>query len=170
MGRHPVADPPDLAQLRLPVLVGRAWTFADNLGAADVLPERFAALAPADAAARLFADLDADLAAQLAPGDVLVAGRNFGAGSHAGAVAGALAAAGIAVVVAGDFAPGVADALVAAGVPPLEVDAPSMFHTGQRVRVHLEGGTINNLSSGDRQPVRNLTDALLEALRARIGR
>ena len=42
-------------ELRLPVLTGRAWTFADNLAASDILPERFAALAPDAAAAHLFA-------------------------------------------------------------------------------------------------------------------
>ena len=35
---------------------------------------------------------------------------------------------------------------------------------------HLEGGTIANLSSGDRQPIRNLTEEFLERLRERLGR
>ena len=67
------------------------------------------------------------------------------------------------------FADGFADALLDAGVPPLEVDAPAVFHTGQRLRINLEAGTIANLSSGDRQPVRNLTEALLARLRASAG-
>ena len=37
------------------------------------------------------------------------------------------------------------------------------------LRINVEAGTIANLSSGDRQPIRNLTDALLERLRARRG-
>ncbi len=73
-------------------------------------------------------------------------------------------------VVARTFAAGFAEALLAAGLPPLEVDAPAMFHTGQRLRVNLEAGVIANLSSGDRLPVRNLTEDLLAALRARVGR
>jgi len=35
---------------RLPVLTGRVWAFADDLAAEDILPARFATLAPADAA------------------------------------------------------------------------------------------------------------------------
>jgi 3-isopropylmalate/(R)-2-methylmalate dehydratase small subunit len=156
--------------LRLPVLTGRAWTFADDLQAADILPARFAALAVVEARTRLFADLDASLAARLARGDVLVAGQNLGAGAGAAPAATALAAAGVIAVVATSLAPDFAASALRAGLAPLEVDAPSVFHTGQRLRLNLEGGTIANLSSGDRQPIRNLTEELVERLRERLGR
>jgi len=155
---------------RLPVLTGRVWAFADDLTAADILPSRFAALAAPEAARRLFSDLDAALADAFRPGDVLVAGQHLGAGPEGGAAARALAAVGVIAVVARSFAPGFDEAVLAAGLPPLEVDAPAVFHTGQRLRVNLEAGTIANLSSGDRQPVRNLTEALLERLRPLFAR
>ena len=155
---------------RLPVLTGRVWAFTDDLAAEDILPGRFATLAPAEAACRLFGDLDAGLAARFAPGDVLVGGQNLGWGAGGPAAARALAAAGVTAVVAGSFAAGFADAVLAAGLPALEVDAPAIFHTGQRLRLNLEGGVIANLSSGDRLPVRNLSEELLQALRARLGR
>jgi 3-isopropylmalate/(R)-2-methylmalate dehydratase small subunit len=156
--------------VRVPVLTGRAWAFADGLRAADILPVRFTGLAAEEAARRLFADLDAALAGRLRGGDVLVGGQQLGGGPGASAAAGALAAAGMIAVVAGSFAPGFADAALAAGLPPLEVDAPAVFHTGHRMRLNLEAGTIANLSSGDRQPVRNLTEELLGRLRALLGR
>lgn len=156
--------------LRLPVLTGRAWTFADDLRAADILPGRFAGLPVIEARNHLFADLDASLAAQLARGDVLVAGQNMGSGAGAAPAASALVAAGIIAVVGTSLAPDFAAAALRAGLAPLEVDAPSVFHTGQRLRLNLEGGTIANLSSGDRQPIRNLTEEFLERLRERIGR
>ena len=157
-------------ELRLPVLTGRAWAFADNLAASDILPERFAALAADAAAAHLFADLDGGLATEVRQGDVLVAGQNVGDGAAGAAAARALRAAGVVAVVAGSFAPGFDEAVLAAGMAPLEVDAPAVFHTGQRLRLNLEAGTIANLSSGDRQPVRNLTEQLSERLRAILGR
>jgi 3-isopropylmalate dehydratase small subunit len=157
-------------ELRLPVLTGRAWAFADNLAAEDILPPRFAGLPPDEASRKLFADLDPGLAPRLRSGDVLVGGQNVGIGCGGEAAARALAAAGMIAVVARSFAPGFASAVLAAGLPPLEVDAPAIFHTGQRMRLNLEAGTIANLSSGDRQPVRNLTEELLERLRLRLGR
>jgi 3-isopropylmalate/(R)-2-methylmalate dehydratase small subunit len=149
---------------------GRAWAFTDNLAAADVLPLRFASLPAGEAAHRLFADLDAGLAARLEAGDVLVAGHNLGCGDGGPAAAAALAAAGIRAVVAASFADAFDEALLALDVPALAVDAPAIFHTGQRLRINVEAGTIANLSSGDRQPIRNLTEAMLERLRARLGR
>ena len=86
------------------------------------------------------------------------------------AAARALRAAGIVAVVAASFADGFDDALLDAGVPALEVDAPAVFHTGQRLRINLEGGTIANLSSGDRQPIRNLTEPVLARLRDLLAR
>lgn len=157
-------------ELRLPVLTGRAWSFADRLSATDILPERFMSLAPAAAAAHLFADLDTELAQEFTTGDVLVAGQQLGAGASGPAAAHALAAAGFVAVVASSFAAGFDEALIAAALPPLEVDAPAVFHTGQRLRLNLEAGTVANLSSGDRQPIRNLTEALQTRLRAAIGR
>src|SRR5207245_2780281 len=84
--------------------------------------------------------------------------RHPGWGAGGPAAARAVAAAGVIAVVAGSFAAGFSDAVLAAGLPPLEVDAPAIFHTGQRLRLNLEAGVIANLSSGDRLPVRNLTE------------
>jgi 3-isopropylmalate/(R)-2-methylmalate dehydratase small subunit len=106
----------------------------------------------------------------LEPGDVLVAGYNLGVGDGAAGAATALAAARFGAVVAASFAGGIEEALWNAGVPAFAVDAPAIFHTGQVLRVNVEAGTIANLSSGDRQPIRNLTEEFLERLRARIGR
>ena len=165
MGVHDDPGPLGAAAPRIPVLTGRAWSFADGLRASDVLPVGASNEPPAEATRRLFADIDPTLAARLAPGDVLVAGQQLGAGPGAVAAARALRAAGFAAVIAASYADGFADALLDAGIPALEVDAPAVFHTGQRLRINLEGGTIANLSSGDRQPVRNLTEALLARLR-----
>lgn len=157
-------------EARVPTLFGLALTFADRLGAADILPSRFAALARDLAAPHLFADLDAGLAARVGRGSVLVAGQGTGHGTGGAAAAGALVAAGFIAIVAASYADGFDEHCLVAGLPPLEVDAPSVFHTGQRVRLNCEAGTIANLSSGDRQPIRNATEAMLERLRAAVGR
>src|SRR5882724_4906590 len=62
----------------LPTLTVRAWAFGTVLAATDVLPARFAGLSDREARAHLFADMDAGLAARLAPADVLVAEEHHG--------------------------------------------------------------------------------------------
>lgn len=162
--------PGDASDRRVPVLAGRAWAFADGLRAADILPPRARSADAGAAAGGLFADLDPGLAARLAPGDVLVAGHGLGQGEGGRAAAWALAAAGFTAAVAGSYADGFDDALLEAGVAALVVDAPFVFHTGDRVRINVEAGTVANQSSGDRQPIRGLDDAALGRLRARFGR
>src|SRR5438093_10342664 len=120
----------DQREPRLPVLTGRAWTFTDDLAAADILPSRFAALSSPDAARQLFVDLDPSLAARFGAGDVLVAGQNLGRGPGAAAAARALAAAGVIAVVAGRLAPGLSDAALAARLVPLHGEAAGSLHTG----------------------------------------
>jgi 3-isopropylmalate/(R)-2-methylmalate dehydratase small subunit len=169
MGIRDDSEPLGATRPRIPVLTARAWTFSDGLRAADVLPLTAAHLAPADAARLLFTPLDPTLAARIQPGDALVAGQNLGGDAGGPPAARALHAAGFIAVVARSFAAGFDDALLDAGVPALEVDAPAVFHTGQRLRINLEGGTIANLSSGDRQPIRNLTEAVLARLRTLLA-
>jgi 3-isopropylmalate dehydratase small subunit len=155
---------------RIGTHAGRAWTFADRLSAAEILPLRCAEMDAALAARHLFGDLDASLAAAIEEGDVLVAGHRLGCGDGGRAAAKALRVGGFRAVVAASFADGFDEALLAVALPPLVVDAPAIFHTGNRLRINFEGETIANLSSGDRQPVRNLSDELLERLRDLIGR
>jgi len=169
MGIRDDSEPLGAAGPRIPVLTARAWSFSDGLRAADVLPPSAADLAPADAARLLFTPLDPTLAARIEPGDALVAGQHLGGGAGGPSAARALRAAGFIAVVARSYAAGFDDALLDAGIPALEVDAPAVFHTGQRLRINLEGGTIANLSSGDRQPIRNLTEALLARLRTLLA-
>jgi 3-isopropylmalate dehydratase small subunit len=155
---------------RVPTLFGVALTFADHLAASDVLPLRFATVSADAAATHLFADLDPGLAARVERGGILVAGHRLGHGGGGSAAAGALAKAGFVAIVAASYADGFDAHCLDAGLPPLEVDAPSVFHTGQRVRINCEAGTIANLSSGDRQPIRNATEAMLARLRALLAR
>ncbi|MGH7894905.1 MAG: hypothetical protein ACREQL_09560 [Candidatus Binatia bacterium] len=151
------------------MLFGHALAFADNLAAREILPSRAATLPAPEAARALFADLDAGLGARLEPGTVLVAGQRLGHGEGGVPAARALVGAGFVAVVAWSFADGFDEHCLAAGFPALQVDAPFVFHTGQRLRLNIEAGTIANLSSGDRQPIRNATEPMLERLRAMLA-
>lgn len=149
----------------LPTLTGRAWAFGMVLTAADALPARHAALAPAEAARHVFADLDPTLAARLRAGDVIVTDEVRGAPDARAAFV-ALRAAGVVAIVARRYEPGVEDVVLAGGVVAVSLDAPAFIHTGDRVRIDLEAAKIVNLSSGDRAAVRNLDEPRRQALRA----
>lgn len=150
----------------LPTLSGRAWAFGTELSYADVLPARFASTAAAVARRHLFADLDGDLAARIAAGDVVVAEEHHGSDTSARPALAALRAAGVIALVGHTFAPVVEGAALAAGIIPVALDAPAFIHTGDRLRIDLEAAKVVNLSSGDRAAIRDLDDARRTAIRA----
>ena len=51
------------------------------------------------------------------------------------------------------------------GLPAVAVNESLAIHTGARLRIDLEGARVVNLSSGDRYPIRNVDDAMLEHFR-----
>ncbi len=140
-----------------------------DLAAATILPAHAARMAPHEARTLLFHDLDAGIARTIAAGDVLVAGENLGHGAGAAAAVAALHAAGVTVALARSFAADFAAAALELGLPALVLDAPESIRTGQTVRVDIDGGRVVNLSSGDRFPIKNLTDTFLAHLRERLG-
>jgi hypothetical protein len=72
----------------------------------------------------------------------------------------------VAALIAFSFDARFAGHALAHGLPAVEVNEALAIHTGARLRVDLEGARVVNLSSGDRYPIRNLSEAALERLRA----
>ena len=140
----------------LPTLEGRAMCFGLELAATDILANDHAALAPGDARAHLFADIDATLGQRLGPGAVIVADEVTGTARTALPAMAALAAVSVTALVARRFADGVTAAARAHHLVTLLVDTPNFLHTDDRVRLDLDAAKIVNLSSGDRAAIRNL--------------
>jgi hypothetical protein len=164
-----VRTPPD-AEEPLPTLEGRAWCFGLRLDAAEILAPTDAGRSPSAARARLFAALDASLAARLADGDVVVAEEYAGEPPYVAPALAALGAAGVQALL-GRVVP---RAFVAAaeehGLAALVLDTPSFVHTGDRVRLDLDAAKVVNLSSGDRAPIRNLDDVGRARMRVALTR
>jgi methanogen homoaconitase small subunit len=87
------------------MIKGKAWVYGDDIDTDVIIPGKY--LRTKDP--RLWAEhalegCDRDFAAQVKPGDVIVAGRNFGCGSSREQAPLALKGAGVAAVVARSFA------------------------------------------------------------------
>lgn len=83
---------------------GRAWTFGDDLNTDVLHPPAFFSLDPDVVRRGLFHGLDPTLQPRLAPGDVIVAGSNFGCGSSRETSVQSLRLNQIGAIVAVDFA------------------------------------------------------------------
>lgn len=148
---------------RFPILTGRAWALGLNVTASLILPPAHDPATPLGDL--LLTPIDPDFPARVAPGDILVGGGDFAAGTSDDAGVRAMLARGIAAVVASSLDPGFARAALERGLPAVEVHEALAIHTGATLRVDLEGTRVVNMSSGDRFPIRNVDDAYLARFR-----
>ena len=84
---------------------GRIWKFGDHINTDLIIPARYINMTdPAFLAAHCMEDADPDFVRKIKPGDMIVAGENFGCGSSREHAPIAIKAAGISCVIAKSFA------------------------------------------------------------------
>jgi methanogen homoaconitase small subunit len=88
------------------VTMARVWRFGDNVDTDQILPGRYAPYmtSEADLGKYPFIEARPEFAREVQPGDIIVAGENFGCGSSREYAPRALTAVGIAAIVAPSFA------------------------------------------------------------------
>ncbi|MBI3014267.1 MAG: 3-isopropylmalate dehydratase small subunit [Candidatus Tectomicrobia bacterium] len=131
-------------------LRGRALKYGDNVDTDGIIPARYCTSFQAgDLAAHAMEDVDPEFSRKVRPGDILVAGRNFGCGSSRENAPLALKGAGIAAVVAKSFARIFYRNAINIGLPLLESElAVSTCEEGDEMEIDLDRGLIDNLSRG----------------------
>lgn len=148
------------------VLEGAAWVFGDHVTTDDIYPGRYLERPLEEAGRYALAGLDETFASRVQPGDFVVAGVNFGAGSSREAAAVALKQAGVAAVIARSFGRIFFRNCINNGLPAVMVPDTSGIRTGDRLRVDLVAHEVTVLRTGATLPVLNLTGISLAILRA----
>jgi 3-isopropylmalate/(R)-2-methylmalate dehydratase small subunit len=87
------------------VIEGRAWKYGDSVNTDVLFPGKYTYTVTerADIARHALEDLDPTFAANVRPGDVVVAGRNFGCGSSREQAATCLVYNGVGAIIAASF-------------------------------------------------------------------
>ena len=84
---------------------GKIWKFGDNIDTDAIIPARYLNTSdPQILKAHCMEDADPDFIGKISPGDIIVAGSNFGCGSSREHAPIAIKAAGLSCVIAGSFA------------------------------------------------------------------
>ena len=84
---------------------GKVWRYGDNIDTDVIIPARYLnTFEPKALAAHCMEDIDTTFAGNVAEGDIMVGGRNFGCGSSREHAPIAIAASGVPVVIAASFA------------------------------------------------------------------
>ena len=130
---------------------GRVYKFGDDIDTDQIIPARYLNTSdPKELAAHCMEDADPTFAGRVEPGDVIVAGKNFGCGSSREHAPIAIKAAGVSCIIASTFARIFYRNAVNIGLPILECpQAVEALKEGDQVEVDLVKGVIKNLSSGE---------------------
>ena len=128
------------------VIEARAWVFGDSVDTDNMYPG-FAMRLPLEEAARhVFYDVRPGWTEQVEPGDIVVAGRNFGIGSSR-PVAQLFKQLGVAALVADEFNSLFLRNSINFGLPAITIPgASAAIDDGERVRLNPRDATIEKLN------------------------
>lgn len=132
-----------------PAIRGRTWCFGDGISTDLLSPGQYAVDSLEVRKQHTLESVDPRFAAEVRPGDVVVAGRDLGCGSSRETAPENLKALGVACVVADSFARLFLRNAVAIGLPVLPcVGVSSAFTAGSHIEVDLATGEVRNIETG----------------------
>jgi 3-isopropylmalate/(R)-2-methylmalate dehydratase small subunit len=132
-------------------IVGRVWKFAqDDINTGLIRKQMYNHLPPHEQGKHCLESLDPDFGSKARPGDIIVAGKNFGCGSSTPAHYSILAL-GIPAVVADSFGKLFMSNCVSGGLWPISCPGiVSLVETGERIEIDTDTAEITNLDTGRR--------------------
>lgn len=143
---------------------GTVWVFGDDLNTDAMYPAFAMKMDPPEAAKHIFYEVRPGWTDQVSPGDIVLAGKNFGLGSSR-PVAALFAELGVAGLVAEEFNSLFFRNAVNAGLPAMTVpDATAVFHEGDVGTFDLSTGHWRNETTGASGTVPKLPDLILDIL------
>jgi 3-isopropylmalate/(R)-2-methylmalate dehydratase small subunit len=147
---------------------GRAWVFGDSVDTDMITPGKYLAmLDPKGLAEHVLEGADPQFPKKVKPGDLLVAGQNFGCGSSREHAPVAIKGAGVPVVLAESFARIFYRNAINVGLPALEAaGVRAATREGDVLEVDLQQGTVRNQRTGETLHGAPLSGKALEILEA----
>jgi 3-isopropylmalate/(R)-2-methylmalate dehydratase small subunit len=144
--------------------MGKAWKFGDNLNTDEIIPARYnITIDEKELAAKVFCEIKPDYAPNVKPGDVVVAGWNFGCGSSREHAPVAIRGSQVRCVIAASYARIFFRNAINIGLPILESpEASAEIAEDDDVEVDLSSGTIRDLTNGKSYQAKPLPEFVLK--------
>lgn len=130
---------------------GFVHKYGNDVDTDVIIPARYLNTSdPKELAEKCMIDIDADFVNKVKPGDIMVAGDNFGCGSSREHAPIAIKASGIACVVAKTFARIFYRNAINIGLPIVECkEAAEAIKNGDEVEIDFDTGVIKDLTTGE---------------------
>jgi 3-isopropylmalate/(R)-2-methylmalate dehydratase small subunit len=132
------------------ILEGTAHVFGRDVDTDVIIPARYLNTSdPAELAAHCMEPIDPAFVTRVEPGDIMVAGENFGCGSSREHAPVAIKACGVSCVVAASFARIFYRNAINTGLPiVVSPEAAAAVHAGDTLRVDPVAGVIEDITQG----------------------
>jgi 3-isopropylmalate/(R)-2-methylmalate dehydratase small subunit len=129
------------------IITGKVWNFGSNIDTDLIIAARYLNSSdPEHLAKYVMEDADPEFAKKVQPGDIIVAGENFGCGSSREHAPIALKAAGVSAIIAPSFARIFYRNAFNMGLPIFELDLAEEIKEGDTIKVNLDNGMIENIT------------------------
>lgn len=131
------------------VIKGKVHKVGDDINTDDIIAAKYlVSTDPQELGRHCLESVHPDFVSKVSPGDIIVAGRNFGCGSSREHAPLAIKGCGIAAVVARSFAAIFFRNAINIGLPFLELDEALSMNDGDMLEIDLAAGEIRNLTQG----------------------
>lgn len=129
---------------------GRVFKYGNDVDTDVIIPARYLnTTSESELASHCMEDIDGEFIKRVQPGDIIVAGDNFGCGSSREHAPIAIKASGIKLVIAASFARIFYRNSINIGLPIWECpEAAAEIAAGDEVRADLDEGTITDVTTG----------------------
>lgn len=141
---------------------GRVHKFGDNINTDFINPAQYMELSMEEMIAHAMEGADPDFSKKVKPGDIMVAGKNFGSGSSRETAPLVIKGSGISVIIAEFFARIFYRNAINIGLKVLMCDSVSEISDGDELEVDASAGRIQNRTTGKEYQCSALPDHILE--------
>ncbi|AOV07412.1 3-isopropylmalate dehydratase small subunit [Sporosarcina ureilytica] len=146
------------------IIKGKAHVYGDNIDTDRIIPGKYTkTLDMQQLANHVLEDIDPDFHKIVQPGDILVAGENFGCGSSREQAPLALKSAGISLVVAHSFARIFFRNAINIGLPLIELRKYDI-KSADTLEINIKTGVVNNINNGESYQGAQMPDVMVKIL------
>jgi 3-isopropylmalate/(R)-2-methylmalate dehydratase small subunit len=127
----------------------RAWVFGDNVDTDVIAPGRYMKFGIEEIARHCLESAAPGFSEEVRPGDIVVGGRNFGAGSSREQAPEALKHLGVSALIAESFAGLFYRNAINLGLPAMVCAEAKRIRAGDQLDVDPERGKVRNRTTGE---------------------
>ncbi|MBZ4654085.1 MAG: 3-isopropylmalate dehydratase [Peptococcaceae bacterium] len=146
------------------IIRGRVHKYGDNINTDIISPGQYMELSYTEIAAHAMEGVDPGFSRKVKPGDIVVAGKNFGSGSSRETAPIALKYAGVGAVVADFFARIFYRNCINIGLPVVELPEVEDINAGDELEIQLLEGKVLNITQGKTYQFTALPQHILEMI------